>query len=101
MGKRIGIDGDVEVASQVQQRLNILRLEDSVFVEAVIILMDSQDFADKKIMIPVCPDLFQLAFETNIGIVDDRRPDHSRWVELHREFFYFDKVESRFSAVLG
>ena len=101
MSQRIGIDGDVEVTSQVQQRANILRVENTLFVKTVFFLMDSHDFSDKKVMIPVSADFFQPAFKTNIGIIDDRRLDDSGGAEFDWEFIGFDKVKSRFPPILG
>jgi hypothetical protein len=94
VNQRVGIDGDIEIAPQVQQWVNPVRIENSFLVKTVILFMDSQDFPDKKVMIPVGADFFQPAFKTNISIIDDWRLDDSGGAEFDREFVGFDKVES-------
>lgn len=73
MGQRAGVDGAVEIASQIEQRLNPSWIQDPLVGETVFFFVDGQDLSDKKIMISVGAALSQAALETNVCIVDNRR----------------------------
>ena len=85
-------DGDVEVASEVEKRVHFFYIKGSILVEAVFVFMDSEHFADKKIMVSIGPDIDQLVFEADIGFGQNGRLDTLRGSQLDLKLLYFIPV---------
>jgi hypothetical protein len=72
MLESIRIDRYIKVAPEIKKGMDLSGVKDSLWIEAFLFFMDSQNFSNKQIVISVSFDVCYFAFERDIGFFDNR-----------------------------
>ena len=73
MLKRVGVDGYIEIASEIEKRVNFSWIKHSFFAKSIFFFMEGKHFSNKQIMISVSSDVGDFAFKGNIRFFNNRR----------------------------